>query len=116
LVAPKTSTIYCPAVDPNPNNTDFGPLWFNEVPIPELFVELPSEKSVWFYANNVLTTLFYSIAIIFGVLTIWKLKEKFLTIMYSKSAKSIQRQLTKTMMAQVRFWNIRSEKIWALKF
>jgi hypothetical protein len=101
IVSPKTSTIYCPIDNPNPQGVHYEQMWFNEVPVPPLYVELPSGTSYWFYVNNVLITIFYAITIVFGVLTVKKLREKYTMVMYSKSAKSLQNQLTRTMVAQV---------------
>jgi hypothetical protein len=69
-----------------------------------LYVELPTEKSLWFYSNNVLITVYYSIATVYGILTVYKLRKKYDVVMYSKAAQSMQRQLTRTMIAQVSFY------------
>jgi hypothetical protein len=96
--------VFCPYEDkPNPNGTDYGPLWFEEVPIPPLYVQQNLERSIWFYSGNFLLTIYYSVAIVYGALTIQNLTKKFSMIVYNKKAKSTQRQLTRTMAVQVNF-------------
>jgi hypothetical protein len=95
-------TIFCALDNPNPNGTDYGPGWFEELPIPPLYTGL-SYVNYWSYSDNVLQPIYYSVAIIYGILTVRILKKKFNLIMYNEAAKSVERQLTRTMIAQVGF-------------
>jgi hypothetical protein len=101
IVGKNSSPIYCQPENPNPNGTDFGPMWFKEVPIPQLYVELTTQKSLWFYSGTTITVVYYLVTIVYGVLTMKELNKKFSLVMYNKAAKSTQKQLTKTMIAQV---------------
>jgi hypothetical protein len=92
--------MYCQSENPNPG-TDYGHLWFEEVPIPPLYMTLFAEKSILLYLNSVLITVYYLISIFFGILTLRILKQKFNLIMYNEITKSVEHQVTKTMVAQV---------------